>query len=339
MSQFERTRPVSNGMSRIRVAVIRGGLSDEYKVSLWTGATVLENIDKDLFEPLDIIITKNGEWLYNGKVWMPEHLLQTVDVVFNALHGKYGEDGTIQRMLDRYGVPYTGSKAMASGVAMNKVVTKDFLRGSDVKMAPHLHVSRDSVQDVHRIAEKIVDMFGPQYVIKPVSSGSSVGTMMVKNPLLLPQALEDALKVHEEVMVEARIPGREATCGVIERYRGEKMYALPPTEIVVPSSSEFFNNEVKYNGQTEEICPGRFDRNTKEEIMRVAKLVHQTLNLSQYSRSDFIIADDTVYFLEVNTLPGLTKQSLMPKAIEAVGGCYKEFITHLLTDTLSTTKW
>ena len=322
-------------MSRIRVAVLRGGPSDEYKVSLWTGAAVLENIDKNIFEPLDIVITRSGEWLYQGKTWLPENLLRTVDVVFNALHGRFGEDGTVQRMLDRFGVPYTGSKAFASSVAMNKVATKDFLRDTGVKMAPHLHVSRDAVADVHRIAEKITDLFGPQYVIKPVNSGSSVGTMMVKNPLLLPQALSDALSKYEEVMVEARIPGREATCGVIERYRGEPMYALPPVEIVVPDMADFFDHENKYNGKAEEVCPGRFHMDTKHEIMRAAKLVHETLNLSQYSRSDFIITDDGIYFLEVNTLPGLTKESLLPKAIASVGGSYKEFITHLLTDALS----
>lgn len=322
-------------MSKIRVAVVRGGLSEEYKVSLWTGATVLENIDKNKFEPLDVIITRNGEWLHNGRVWMPEFILRSVDVVFNALHGTYGEDGTIQRLFDKYCVPYTGSKAFASGIAMNKATTKNFLKETDVKMAPHMLVSKNSTHDIARIAEKITDMFGPQYIIKPVNSGSSVGTMMVKNPLLLTQALTDALSVHDEVMVEVRINGREATCGVIERYRGESMYALPPIEIVIPSKDDFFNASNKYNGTSDEICPGRFDSTSKEEIMRVAKLVHQTLNLAQYSRSDFIVADDGIYFLEVNTLPGLTKESLFPKAIQAVGGTYTDFITHLLTDALS----
>ncbi|MCF7815960.1 MAG: D-alanine--D-alanine ligase [Candidatus Pacebacteria bacterium] len=322
-------------MSRIRVAILRGGLSDEYKVSLWTGATVLENIDKSLFEPIDIVITKNGEWLCDGRLRLPEHVLHSVDVVFNALHGRFGEDGTVQRLLERFAVPYTGSKAFASSVAMNKVTTKNFLKDTDVKVAKHIHVTKDSVADIARVSERIVDLFGPQYVIKPVSSGSSVGTMMVKNPLLLPQALKDALEHFDEVMVEARIPGREATCGVIDRYRGEELYALPPIEIVIPERSEFFNEEVKYDGTTQEICPGRFDRSTKNEIERVSKLVHTTLNLSQYSRSDFIISDDGIYFLEVNTLPGLTKESLFPRAIQTVGGTYSEFITHLLTDALN----
>jgi len=321
-------------MHKIRVAVVRGGLSSEHKVSLWTGATVLENIDRDLFEPLDIIITKSGEWLHNGKVRLPEHILHSVDVVFNALHGSYGEDGTIQRLFDRYGVPYTGSKAFASGIAMNKIYTKNFLKDTGIKVPKHVHVTKDSLKDVGRISEKIVDMYGPQYVIKPVSSGSSVGTMMVKNPLLLTQALTDALSRFDEVMVEAKIPGREATCGVIDRYRGESTYALPPVEIVVPHTSEFFDESVKYTGETQEICPSRFDHHIKKEIERISKDVHTVLDLSQYSRSDFIVADDGIYFLEVNTLPGLTKESLFPKALEAVGTSYSSFITHLITDAL-----
>lgn len=98
-------------MHKIRVAVLRGGISDEYQVSLWTGAAVLENLDKELFEPIDVIISKSGEWLIDGRVRMPEQILHCVDVVFNALHGTYGEDGTVQRLLSKYAVPYTGSKA------------------------------------------------------------------------------------------------------------------------------------------------------------------------------------------------------------------------------------
>jgi D-alanine-D-alanine ligase len=322
-------------MSNIRVAVLRGGLSDEYKVSLRTGSTVLENIDRTLFDPIDIIITKGGEWLLCGKAQLPERILHSVDAVLNALHGTYGEDGTIQRLLDRYGVPYTGSKALSSNIAMNKILAKSFLRNTEVKMPRHVHVTRDSLSEVGRIAEKITDMFGPQYIIKPVASGSSVGTFVVKNPLLLQQAIADALSRFEEIMVEAKVSGREATCGVIERYRGERLYALPPIEIIIPSRADFFDSAAKYDSSTEEICPARFESSIKNEIERIAKLIHTTLGLSQYSRSDFIVADDGIYFLEVNTLPGLTKESLFPKAINAVGGTYKDFITHLITDTLN----
>jgi D-alanine-D-alanine ligase len=321
-------------MMKTRVAILRGGLSDEYAVSLATGAAVLEAIDRNQFDPIDIVITKTGEWLIDGRVRYPEHVLQAIDVAFLALHGAYGEDGTIQRLLERFCVPYTGSKPMPSSVAFNKALTKNSLKNTDVKMAPHMVVSRDSINNTHMVAEKITDMFGPQYFIKPVASGSSVGTMMVKNTALLPQALKDALSLYEEVIVEPRIIGREATCGVVERYRDTPLYALPPIEIVPPIKSEYFDATVKYSGETEEICPARFTHDVKQEIERVAKLVHSHLGLSQYSRSDFIVADDGIYFLEVNTLPGLTKQSLLPKAIDAVGGTYCDFLTHLLTDAL-----
>ncbi len=322
-------------MSRTRVAIVRGGISDEFAVSMRTGDAVLRNIDRKLFEPVDIIIAKNGEWILDGRVRMPEYVLHSVDIVFNALHGKFGEDGTIQRLFDRYAVPYTGSKAMPSGIAMNKVVTKNILKESGIKMAPHLRVSRESSQELGRIVEKITDTFGPQYIIKPVSSGSSVGTMSVKNPLLLHQALTDALSRYDEVMVEAKIPGREATCGVVERYRGKDTYALPTIEIVVPHTTDFFDAEVKYNGATKEICPSCFDPYTKDEIERISCEVHTIIGLSQYSRSDFIVADDGIYFLEVNTLPGLTDESLFPKALNAVGATYTDFVTHLLHDSLN----
>ncbi len=322
-------------MSKIRVAILRGGLSNEYKVSMQTGATVLEHIDTQLFDPIDVIISKSGEWLIDGRVKLPEHILHCVDVVFIGLHGTYGEDGTLQRFLDRYCVPYTGSKAFSSNVAMNKILTKSFLKNSLIKFPQHIHISRDSYNELGRITNSITNLFGPQYIIKPVASGSSLGAMMVKNQLLLQQALMDALNVYDEVMVEAYIPGMEATCGVIERFRDHDLYALPPVEIVTSENFEFFDNKSKYDGLTKEYCPARFGSEIKTKIESYAKYVHETLGLSQYSRSDFIIGDDGIYFLEVNTLPGLTNESLFPKALDAIGTTYTEFITHLLTDAIA----
>ncbi len=319
-------------MSKVRVAILRGGPSEEYDVSLKSGAAVLSSIDTNRYQPLDVVITKNGEWLLDGKVYLPEHILHCVDVVFNAMHGSYGEDGTVQRLLDRYNVPYTGSKALSSSICINKLNTKDFLRNHEIKMAPHMHLVKDDVSDISRISERIADMFGPQYIIKPVSSGSSVGTMMVKNPALLAQAIEDAFKMYDEILVEARIPGREATVGVLERFRDEPSYALPPVEIIPPPQNEFFDLDAKYSGFTQEICPSTFSKDVKSQLMEISKNIHSIMQLSQYSRSDFIVAKDGIYFLEVNTLPGLTTESLFPKALDAVGVTYKDFVTHLLYD-------
>jgi D-alanine-D-alanine ligase len=323
-------------MQKFRIAVLRGGPSEEYDVSMKTGSAVLSALDSDMYEPVDIIITKGGEWLTGGYTRYPEQILHTIDIAFLALHGAYGEDGTIQKLLDKHGVKYTGSKSLPSRIAMHKPIAKNILKEFGVKMPSHMIVTRNSESNLHGIANTIAEMFGPEYIIKPIASGSSVGVLVAKNKELLPQMLKVALEKYDEVLVEAKIKGKEATCGVIERFRGEALYALPPIEVVPPSSADFFDTTVKYDGSTDEICPGRFSHSEKSEIERVSKLVHSSLGLSQYSRSDFIVGDDGgIYFLEVNTLPGLTNQSLFPKAISSVGGSYNEFIAHLLTDRLA----
>jgi D-alanine-D-alanine ligase len=322
-------------MSRTRVAIVRGGPSEEYDVSLRTGSTVLAALDKDEFEPLDIVITKSGEWLLDGRARYPEHIIPSVDVVFNALHGTYGEDGTFQRLLDRYGVPYTGSKAYASGIAMHKVLAKEYVRPLGILTPRYLHLVNDSRTTAYAHAETIRSLFGPQYFIKPISSGSSVGMRLVFDPRKLADEIEAAFKEYNEILVEERIEGREVTCGVIERYRDEELYALPPIEIVTGAQSPFFNYDAKYSGETDEICPAPLPIEVNKEIENAAKKVHEALNLSQYSRSDFILGKNGLYFLEVNTLPGLTSESLLPKAIAAVGGTYRDFVTHLINDARS----
>lgn len=321
-------------MSQIRVAVLRGGPCDEYPVSMKTGQSVFNALDRDKYKPIDVVITRSGEWLVDGYTRYPEQVLSTVDVVFNALHGQYGEDGTVQRLMDTNGVRYTGSGAYASSIAMNKAMTKDILHEHGIKMAPHMLVSRDSIPSLHLVADRIADMFGPQFVIKPVNSGSSIGTVIVENPAMLQKRLSESLAVYETVLVEKCIKGVEATCGVVERYRDEAIYRLPPIEIIPPQQAGFFAYEVKYTGETKEICPGNFTRTQSQTLQDVARNVHQELGLRQYSRSDFIVTDDEIYFLEVNTLPGLTEHSLLPKAITAVGSTYPSFLDHLLTDAL-----
>lgn len=317
-------------MSQYRIAVLRGGPSEEYDVSLRTGAALLDALPKESVVPVDVVITKAGEWLHDGRRQMPERILDTVDGVIVGLHGAYGEDGKVQRLLERHGIPFTGSGSYASAIAMHKGITKDHLRDQDVKLAPHMLVSQSSRGQTYEVAQGIKELFGPEYVIKPVQSGSSHGVMMVQNPMLLPRALEDALNVYDQVIVEKRIRGKEATCGVIEGFRGEDLYALPPIEIVPAASQEFFDYDAKYNGASQEICPGRFSTAEKDTLMRLSQQIHTTLGLRHYSRSDFILAEDGIYFLEVNTLPGLTEASLIPLSLRAVGSSLEDFAAHLV---------
>ncbi len=313
------------------IAVLRGGPSAEYHVSMKTGAGVLKALKELDVTTRDIVISRDGHWFVDGFAKKPELALMGVDVVFIALHGEYGEDGQVQRQLEKLSIAYTGSGAYASAIAMNKVLTKEHLQKVGIKTPKFMRVTASDSHDPIQTALSIGELFGPEYVVKPVFGGSSIGTKMAKGSHELGSVLKELLAEYPDLLVEERIKGREATAGILEQYRNEALYKMPVIEIIPPATTDFFSEDVKYTGETEEICPGRFTKEEKQLLESLAQEVHTTLNLRHYSRSDFIVAPDGVYFLEVNTLPGLTAESLFPKSIEAVGGNYKELVAHLIT--------
>jgi D-alanine-D-alanine ligase len=325
-------------MSKPRIGILRGGPSEEYDVSLKTGSAMLLSIDQSRFDPVDIIITKSGEWLINGVARYPEQILHTCDAVLIALHGSFGEDGSVQRLLERYGVAYNGSGPLASSIALNKQLTKEHLGGTGIKTPRSRKVSQDDISRLHIIVSDIRDQIGSRYVVKPLASGSSLGVELVLDTTDLRDILEHALERYAEVLVEEYIEGREATCAVVERFRGKELYVLPTIEIIPPPGATHFDYDAKYHPATLEVCPSNFSHTVKETIESISRRVHEHLNLKQYSRSDFMVRGDEVFFLEVNTLPGLTNESLIPKALTAVGSSYNEFINHLIVDTLTVRK-
>lgn len=318
-------------MSKATVAVLRGGPSSEHDVSMQTGKAVLSSLNNLDYRTKDIVITRGGNWLYDGFEKNPTSALVDVDVVFIALHGAFGEDGSVQRLLDRLSVPYTGSSAYASAMAMNKVLAKSELQRFQVKTPPYQMINTTST-DINRFVYSISDLFGPEYVVKPINGGSSIDTHLVTGVAALAKLLKNLSHTYETLLIEKRIIGREATVGVVNRLREHDIYVLPPVEIVTPNEAVFFDYNSKYNGESQEICPSNFSKSVKEELESIAKVVHEQLGLNQYSRSDFIVAADGIYFLEVNTLPGLTSESLLPKAFTAVGYSFDDFVNHLLTD-------
>jgi len=322
---------VINTSYKTRVAVLRGGPSSEYDVSMQTGAGILSALRDLSVVAKDIIISRKGEWLVNGYVKTPIQALADVDAVFVALHGAYGEDGKVQRELERLSIPFTGSRSFASAVAMNKVLTKDYLKkhGSSIQMAPHIRLTKEGVSNLAQTVFNISEVFGPEYVIKPLNGGSSIGAKIVSKPDLLREVAE-SFDSYDEIIIEKRIVGKEATVGIVENFRGERYYQLPAIEIIPPANTPLFSTKAKYNKEADEICPGRFSKEEKKQLGEIAQAVHQALGLRQYSRSDFIVAEDGIYFLEVNTLPSITSESLFQKSMEAVGGSHKELIAHLL---------
>lgn len=320
-------------MTKIKVGVLRGGPSNEYEVSLATGANVLKAIREKLADKYvanDILIDKKGQWHIDGQPMKSEDVLKRIDVAFLALHGAYGEDGKVQQFLELSGMPFTGGGSLASAIGFNKILTKKVFKDHHIKTPLDKVVrSVDIKRDVDKVTSDLFKSFSMPMVVKPATSGSSVGISLVKVLKDLPKALTDAAKHSEEVLVEEYIKGVEATVGVIEGFRGEGLYALPAVEI--RSKTEFFDFEAKYEGKSEEIVPGHFSPKIKDELAVLARKVHQAVGLRHYSRTDFIIHPKRgIYVLEVNTLPGLTNESLVPKSLRAVGSDTHELIDHLI---------
>lgn len=315
-------------MALINVGVLRGGPSNEYEVSLKSGGVVLRHLNTEKYKPHDIFIDKDGIWHMGGIPRKPHEIISQLDVLFNALHGEYGEDGKIQQILENHNARYTGSDALGSALGMNKALAKEIFKDQGIKTA-HYTVVEDK-NNLHNTALELFRAFPMPAVVKPNTSGSSVGVSIVKSFHELEAALRHAFEFSDSVIVEEFIPGVEATCGVVEGYRDHELYALPPIEIR-PHGNRFFDYEAKYQGKSEEICPGNFDHDTKAMLEYLAKTAHRALGLRHYSRSDFIVSPRRgIYILEVNTLPGLTEESLLPKSLNAVGSNLAHFLDHVI---------
>ncbi len=326
----------------IKVGVLRGGPSSEYDVSLLSGehilATLREKPLSDTYEALDIFIDKSGAWHMKGFEIEPKSLMHKVDVIINSLHGSFGEDGKVQQLLDNLQIPYTGSGAFASALGMHKGLSKDQFYRMGVKTPRHILIHAydkkldGEIEDyAHRKAREAWEFLPPPWIVKPVSGGSSMGIHVCKNFESLENAFLIGANMDVDVMVEEMIEGKEASVSVIEKFRNQDLYTPPPIEIRLPSGKSCFDYESKYSDKHTIICPGKFTRAEILELERIAKLIHKEMNLRHYSRTDFIVSPKKgIYALEVNTLPGLTRHSLLPKSIDDIGSSMPEFLNHII---------
>jgi D-alanine-D-alanine ligase len=336
-----------NQSSKIKVGVLRGGPSSEYDVSLKTGASVLSGFAHekfaDKYQAQDIFISKDGIWHISGAPVSPQKAIHEFDVLWNAMHGEYGEDGKIQSFLDHHMVPYTGSRTLGSALGMNKVLAKEIFKKHGIKTPHYITIEWMPAFEVdstalHARAQEVFRTFPIPLVVKPVSAGSSVGVSIVKVFGELEPALRQAFVVANAraqgtkgvILIEEYISGVEASAGVVEKFRGQDVYSLPVVEI--RSRDTFFNYDSKYSeGGHEGIIPGNFSREQKDEMERLAREAHQALGLRHYSRTDFIVSPRRgIYVLEINTLPGMTPMSLLPLSLAAVGASLPDFIDHIV---------
>lgn len=310
------------------VGVLRGGPSNEHEVSLKTGAAMLANLPEERFVARDIYIDKSGQWHERGRPTQPERTLRQLDVVLIGLHGAYGENGEVQRLLEQFGIPYAGADSFGSYLAMHKVMSKVHAKEAGLLTPEFRHVER--IEDSERVVSDAIRNLHQPVVVKPVDWGSSVGVSMVGGYQPVLSAVQKLFgEGASGVLIEELIKGKEATVGVVEDLRGEELYALPTIEIL-PPEGDFFSYGAKYSGESREICPGNFPRAVSDELKRAARVMHRTLDLRHYSRSDFIVSPKGVYYLETNTLPGLTAESLLPKSLAAVGVSFPDFLSHVI---------
>ncbi|MCK6551129.1 D-alanine--D-alanine ligase [Myxococcota bacterium] len=322
---------MSQTQAEPRIAVFSGGLSGEHDISLNSGKKVMAALAAR--QPTSVVIERDGRWVVDGAPQSsPAAAIDLVktkaDVAFLALHGPFGEDGTIQGFLEVNGVPYTGSGVMASALAMDKPRTKMVYRHHGLATPEFVVASRGSWRrERASIVESVAGRCGFPCVVKPARLGSSVGISFPKDRASLEAAIDDLLRSTDDVIVERFVRGRELTCGILAIDREDRTFALPPTEIVPGDQYEFFDYVAKYTpGATAEITPARISAEATKEVQRQALVAHEALGCRDFSRSDFILTDAGPMILETNTIPGLTETSLLPQGAAAIGIDYATLI-------------
>jgi D-alanine-D-alanine ligase len=353
---------VSTADHTVRVAVLMGGVSPEHPVSLASGCGILAQLDPSRYRGFPVLIARDNVWNWpsnpalfptemttaQAEAWLqnpPEGwararfdangepgsmlLFPQADVFFLALHGVGGEDGTLQTFLEAAGQTFTGSGSEGSKTAMDKISSKEKYRDHGIPTAPWIVVA--NTEDISSAADRVENELGLPAVVKHPTGGSSIGVAVVKTRIDLERALEEIGRDTVRILVEAFIPGREATCGVLEGYRT----ALPPTEIR-PKKDGFFSFEEKYKQDgAEEITPAEFPAEVNAEIQRLAAKAHAALRLSVYSRTDFIWTGSELNALETNNLPGFTPKSILPQQAASIGLSYRDLVTHIIERSLA----
>ena len=310
-------------MSKKNVAVVMGGYSDEYKVSLKSGQLIYDSLDRDLYNVYKVVILKD-EWYFlddreqkspinkaDFSVNLDSGFTVKFDVCFNIIHGKPGENGELQAYWDTIGQKYTGCDFYQSALTFNKKDTLAVLSKYGIPSAKSIYLR--SGQEINE--DKIVAELGVPLFVKPNQSGSSLGISKVKEQSELKKALDFAFAEDDEILIESFLNGMEVSVGVVD-FAGETI-VLGITEIV--PHKEFFDYEAKYEGASEEITPARIDDETRIKVEEIAKRAYDSLGMSGFSRSEYIIMNGTPYMLEMNTNPGFSPASILPQQAKHYG--------------------
>jgi D-alanine-D-alanine ligase len=303
-------------MNKLRLALIAGGKSAEREVSLKSGEQVYQALNKDKYDIRRYDPRDDLERLVRDA---PD-----LDVALVIMHGRGGEDGTLQGLLDLLGVPYQGSGVLGSALGMNKELSKLLYQRAGLQVSRSLFFNKEEAP----AAKEIEAQLGLPVVIKPVNEGSSIGVTKARTPEELTKGLKDAFVHDRRVLVEEFLEGVEVTGGVLGN---AKLTALPLVEIIPSDQYDFFDYEAKYKpGASTEICPARVSPEITQKAQEAALAAHRALQCRGYSRTDMIVRDGEIYVLETNTIPGMTATSLFPQAAQAMGLEFPQLLDTLI---------
>ncbi len=321
---------------KLKVAVLMGGPSSEHEISLKSGKAVVAHGDKEKYDLAPVVISKKFLWKFPEGMELGEQEAleelkkRNTEIAFIALHGEYGEDGTIQEMLAQAKIPFTGSGVFPSALGMNKAASARLFVSQGLKVPRFITATRAlRIPQIMRLIAQ--HEFAIPFIVKPLNLGSSVGVRLIKAAEDIATHVEEVLKKTHAIIIQDFIQGREVQCGVLEGNPHPR--PLPPTEII-PLKSDFFDYNAKYVlGASKEITPPELPLETILKIQHTAARTHELVGCSGISRTDMILGNDgELYVLELNTLPGLTETSLVPQQAKAAGISFPELIDIIIED-------
>ncbi len=321
----------ANRDNRLSVAVLMGGASSEREVSLATGREILLSLDESKYA---VTAIDKGDLIFLAPPTSDVGYSARPDVVFIALHGKGGEDGSVQGMLEVLELPYTGSGVLASALAMNKTTSKRLFAAQGIPVIAGVTVSRVEWGSTERagIRAHVLETIGCPAFVKPNAEGSTFGCTLVQDPEQMDSAIDLALTFDEYAIIERYTRGIEITVGLLEEADG-KLKCLPPVEIV--PRSEYYDYDSKYaDGGSEHVIPARISDELTALAWSYAIKCHTLLGCRGMSRTDVIVSDDGTYVLEVNTIPGMTPTSLLPQAAAHAGIKFPELLDRIIDSAM-----
>lgn len=315
---------IPKDLNSAKIAVLMGGTSREREVSLRSGKNILNSLLKQGFRASAFDLS--GDFF--GAL-----IKKTIEVVFIALHGSPGEDGSVQGLLEVEGIPYTGSGILASALAMDKVAAKKIFQALNLPTPKYLEIFPE--ENLEEVAGKIKQELGLPVIVKPVAEGSSIGVTIVSSPVALPQLLKDTLEKFGRIFVEEFIKGQEVTVGIIGCGRDARV--LPILELI--PQAEFYDYEAKYTpGKTEFVIPARLSPAVTQKVRQIAIAAFHSLNCHGWARIDCIVKEGIPYLHDVNTIPGMTDISDLPAQAKAAGLSYDELVLEILKSAFTPRK-